>query len=81
MIEQNKYGPFPPLDISYLVVAGGGSAQGGGGGGAGGYRNSYASESSGANSSTETPLSLSTSTNYLSQLVEVVLEYWWWKSN
>ena len=52
------------MDISYLVIAGGGGAstanssgnRPGGGGGAGGYRNSYASESSGRNSATETPL-------------------------
>ena len=52
--------------ISYLVIAGGGGGgygQGGywgGGGGAGGYRNSFASETSGRNSSTETPLTLNT---------------------
>jgi hypothetical protein len=50
--------------ISYLVIAGGGGGgygQGGywgGGGGAGGYRNSFASETSGRNASTETPLTL-----------------------
>jgi hypothetical protein len=50
--------------ISYLVIAGGGGGgygQGGywgGGGGAGGYRNSFASETSGRNSSTETSLTL-----------------------
>ena len=36
----------------------------GGGGGAGGYRNSYASETSGGNSSTETPISISPGTQY-----------------
>ncbi len=44
--------------LQYLVIAGGGAGGGGhraGGGGAGGYRNSYASETSGRNSSTETP--------------------------
>jgi len=41
---------------SYLVLAGGGSSMSFGGGGAGGYRNSYASETSGRNSATETPL-------------------------
>ena len=48
------------FDISYLVVGGGGAGGGdrGGAGGAGGYRNSYASELSGRNSSTETPLKL-----------------------
>jgi hypothetical protein len=43
---------------SYLVIAGGGSSMGYGGGGAGGYRNSYSTETSGRNSSTETPLTL-----------------------
>ena len=44
----------PPISVSYLVIAGGGGGPPsfGGGGGAGGYRNSYASETSGANSST-----------------------------
>jgi len=44
--------------ISYLVIAGGGggASQTGGGGGAGGYRNSFASETSGRNSATETPI-------------------------
>ena len=49
--------------VEYLVIAGGGgggtaggSNDGTGGGGAGGYRNSYASETSGDNGSTETPL-------------------------
>ena len=43
------------FDVQYLVIAGGagGGGDGGGGGGAGGYRNSYASETSGRNSSTE----------------------------
>ena len=47
-----------PQNIEYLVIAGGGSGGGGhraGAGGAGGYRNSYASETSGRNSATETP--------------------------
>ena len=51
--------------VSYLVVAGGGGGGHGytggyyaGGGGAGGYRNSYASETSGRNSSTESTISL-----------------------
>ena len=43
---------------SYLVIAGGGSSMSYGGGGAGGYRNSYSTETSGRNSSTETPLTL-----------------------
>jgi len=49
---------YVPYNISYLVVAGGGSggAHGGSGAGAGGYRNSYASETSGGGSVTETPL-------------------------
>ena len=57
----NKAAPaLSPLsyEIEYLVIAGGGSGGGlyrAGGGGAGGYRNSYASETSGRNSSTETP--------------------------
>lgn len=52
--------------VSYLVVAGGGGggSTAGGGGGAGGYRNSYASETSGAGSSTETPLTFSLGTTY-----------------
>jgi len=58
-----------PITVEYLVVAGGGgggeySGRAGGGGGAGGYRNSYASETSGANSSTETPLNLYTVLEY-----------------
>ena len=51
--------------VSYLVIAGGGGGGHGytggyyaGGGGAGGYRNSYASETSGRNSSTESTISL-----------------------
>ena len=43
---------------SYLVIAGGGSSMSYGGGGAGGYRNSFSTETSGRNSSTETPLTL-----------------------
>ena len=52
------------VPIQYLVIAGGGSGGtgesvsaggAGGGGGAGGYRNSYASENSGGNTSTEQP--------------------------
>ena len=60
---------IPDLEVSYLVIAGGGGGGGdneGGGGGAGGYRNSYASETSGDNSSTETPLVLDAGTSYLS---------------
>ena len=51
----------PPYTAEYLVIAGGGGGAGdfhGGGGGAGGYRNSYLSETSGRNSSSETGLSL-----------------------
>jgi hypothetical protein len=49
----------PPFNggVEWLVIAGGGAGGGGyrgGGGGAGGYRNSYASETSGRNSATET---------------------------
>jgi len=48
-------------NIAYLVIAGGGGGGvangGGGGGGAGGYRNSFASETSGRNSSTESKVS------------------------
>ena len=57
--------------VNYLVIGGGasgGSAQsgnvGGAGGGAGGYRNSYASETSGGNSSTSNVFFAQTSTNY-----------------
>ena len=51
---------------NFLVIAGGGGGgrAAGGGGGAGGYRNSYASETSGANSSTETTVQLNPSTVY-----------------
>ena len=53
-------------EISYLVVGAGGGGTGGygGGGGAGGYRNSYASETSGANSSTEAKINLNTGAVY-----------------
>jgi hypothetical protein len=65
----------PILNVAFLVIAGGagggggnynnsGSAQYAGGGGAGGYRNSYASETSGANSATETPLTVTSGTTY-----------------
>ena len=55
-----------PLIVAYLVIAGGGGGAGsyGGGGGAGGYRNSYASETSGRNSSTEIKLANIVATNY-----------------
>ena len=51
--------------LEYLVVAGGGAGGGshrGGGGGAGGYRNSYASETSGRNSSSETDWTIGSGT-------------------
>ena len=58
-----------PYTCEFLCIAGGGGggvglAGGGGGGGAGGYRNSYASETSGGNSSSETDLSLTPGTVY-----------------
>ena len=52
-----------PRVVEYLVIAGGGGG-GNGGGGAGGYRNSYASETSGANSSTESTITLIGGTTY-----------------
>ena len=55
----------PTYKVEYLVIGGGGAGGGGhrsGGGGAGGYRNSYASETSGRNSSTETPWQVQTGT-------------------
>ena len=61
---------IPSLVVSSLVIAGGAGGGGNGptgpsgGGGAGGYRNSYSTETSGDNSSTETPLALFSSTNY-----------------
>jgi hypothetical protein len=57
--------PTPPYNMDYLVVAGGGAGGGNhraGGGGAGGYRNSYNSETSGRNSSSETALNVSAGT-------------------
>ena len=51
--------------VEYLVIAGGGAGGGNhraGGGGAGGYRNSYASETSGRNSSSETAWNVSAGT-------------------
>ena len=67
-ISQRSGYPYP---VQYLVIAGGGGggqdSDGGGmggGGGAGGYRNSYASETSGGNSSTETPISITPGTQY-----------------
>ena len=55
----------PSYKLEYLVIAGGGAGGAGhrsGGGGAGGYRNSYASETSGRNSSTETPWTVTAGT-------------------
>ena len=54
------------ISIDYLVVAGGasGGGNGGGGGGAGGYRNSYSTETSGGNSTSEVNAYIATSTNY-----------------
>lgn len=63
-------GTFTPTtdltNVEYLVIAGGGGggAQHGGGGGAGGYRSSVVGELSGANSSAEARLSLTSGTNY-----------------
>ena len=50
------------LSCQYLVIAGGGGSgrQHGGGGGAGGYRNSVSGETSGANASAESALTLTT---------------------
>ncbi len=57
------------FEIEYLIIAGGGSGggsgqTGSGGGGAGGYLNSYASETSGGNSSTATTFTTYKDTNY-----------------
>ena len=53
------------FDAEYLVIAGGaggggpaGNSSGVGGGGAGGYRNSYATETSGGNATTEDALTI-----------------------
>ena len=62
--------PLEPLNVEYLVVAGGGGAGdannngGGGGGGGGGYRTSVVGATSGANSSAEPQLALTSATNY-----------------
>ena len=67
---KRRVGYVAPLVVSFLVVAGGGGGGAdngsgwGGGGGAGGYRNSYNNETSGGNSSSETPLELTSTTNY-----------------
>ena len=57
--------PLPDLTVDYLVVAGGGGGGGpiSGGGGAGGLRTSYGSTQGGGQSS-ESSLTLDTSTNY-----------------
>lgn len=61
-----SFTPFVDMDVEYLVVAGGGGGGSlrGGGGGAGGYRSSVVGELSGGNSSAESKLSLTASTNY-----------------
>jgi hypothetical protein len=46
--------------VEYLVVAGGGGGSDTGGGGAGGYRSSVSGETSGANSSAENPINVTT---------------------
>ena len=56
--------PRIPEFVEYLVIAGGGGA-GQGGSGAGGYRNSVSGETSGRNTSAETPLTVAEDTNYL----------------
>ena len=67
---KDRIGYIAPLVVSFLVIAGGGGGGAdngsgwGGGGGAGGYRNSYNNETSGGNSSSETPLELTSTTNY-----------------
>ena len=56
----------PPINVSYLVIAGGGAGAGyyrAGGGGAGGLRTSYGS-TSGGGASAESNLTISPNTNY-----------------
>jgi hypothetical protein len=62
-----------PYSVDFLVIAGGGGGgtgvdaagrRGGGGGGAGGYRNSYSTETSGRNSSSESSLTFISGTLY-----------------
>ena len=54
-----------PLIVEYLVIAGGDAGGSlGGGGGAGGYRSSVSGETSGRNTSAESPLTLATGTSY-----------------
>ena len=53
----------PTIAVDFLVIGGGaGSAYGGGG--AGGYRNSFSTETSGGNSSSQTPLAVWSGTVY-----------------
>ena len=71
LLNDNEW-TLQTVNISYLVIAGAGGAstasssnnRPGGGGGAGGYRNSFASETSGGNSSTETPLEIIPGTSH-----------------
>ncbi|NDB36605.1 MAG: hypothetical protein EB023_14980, partial [Flavobacteriia bacterium] len=67
----NSITATPPLTVQYVVIGGGGASGGSypsygnnGGAGSGGYRSSVIGESSGGGASAESPLSLSTSTNY-----------------
>jgi len=56
-----------PYTVDFLVIAGGGSGGGGyqgGGGGGGGYRNSYSTETSGGNGSSEASLTFTDGTVY-----------------
>jgi len=54
-----------PYSVDFLVIAGGaGGGFSGGGGGAGGYRNSFSTENSGANSSSEASLTFTPGTVY-----------------
>ena len=53
------------VTVEYLVIAGGGAGGSlGGGGGAGGYRSSVSGETSGRNTSAESPLNILTGTSY-----------------
>jgi hypothetical protein len=71
LLNQNKYA-LQAFSVSYLVLAGAGGGstasssnnRPGGGGGAGGYRNSFASETSGGNSSTESTHTTIPGTSY-----------------
>ena len=57
---------LPPYSVDFLVIAGGGGggSNRGGGGGAGGYRNSFGSETSGGNGTSETELTFNSGTVY-----------------